>query len=335
MKNSSVSILENAEKIVVVRTDRLGDMVLTLPLCRVLKENYPNAEINLIARTYVAPLVENLNCFDKIYYTDRYADGIFDIFKLKQFDAAFFPRPRFDEVRQASKNGVKLRIGSAYRWYSVLFNHKVKDHRKKSDFHEAEYNVRMLESVLGKSLKTELVSPLISDGVSKFVNNLMGQYGLIENQFIIIHPGSGGSSRELPPENFGAIAKFLSEETKYRVVITGSESESVNCVLVEASAPDSVNLCGKLSLENLIGLISKSKTLIANSTGVIHIGSALGKKVIGFYPNTPHLSQKRWGPFIQGALVFNPPFTENKKMIDDMSLIDIEDVIHKINDHLL
>ena len=76
----------------------------------------------------------------------------------------------------------------------------------------------------------------------------------------------------------------------------------------------------------MIALISKVKLLIANSTGILHIAAALDIPVVGLYPNTPHLSQKRWGPYSEKAVVLNPPKSRDKNICDNMSLITVDEV---------
>src|SRR3989339_741781 len=77
------------QKICVIRTDRLGDMVLTLPMCKALKENCVESEITLIARRYVEPLLENCTVIDRIFYIDDYKNGIKEIFKNNKFDVYY------------------------------------------------------------------------------------------------------------------------------------------------------------------------------------------------------------------------------------------------------
>lgn len=329
MKNSS-ELLRNAKTIAVVRTDRLGDMVLTLPLIKQIKDSFPGAEVTLIARTYVEPLVSGMDFIDEIYYTDRYSEGIKDIFRIKDFDAVFFPRPRFNECFAAYQSNVRLRIGSAYRWYSVLFNKKVKDHRKKAEHHEAEYNLRMLSSITLENYPLKLVKPKFNDQSMKTVIYLITNNNISKDNFIILHPGSGGSSNDLPISSMIEIGNYLANDLNQNLIITGSKEEYQNCSEISLQIGGSVNVAGKLNMTELFVLISLSRCLVSNSTGVIHIAASLGIKTIGFYPNSPHLSQKRWGPITNDSLIINPPLSQNKKKIDEMAEINLADTKNKI-----
>jgi len=69
--------------------------------------------------------------------------------------------------------------------------------------------------------------------------------------------------------------------------------------------------------------------LIANSTGVLHIAAALDVPVIGLYPNSPNLNQNRWGPYSKKAVIINPPQSNQSSIRDNMSLINVEDLLKK------
>ncbi|TAL70444.1 MAG: lipopolysaccharide heptosyltransferase family protein [Bacteroidetes bacterium] len=314
-------------KICVVRTDRLGDMVLTLPMCKALKDNCPNSEVSIIARRYVKPLLENCPVIDNVFFIDDYENGIKEIFKKNIFDVAYFPRPRLNECFSAYMNRIPLRVGTAYRYYSLLFNHKVYDHRKTAEYHEAEYNTRLVASVLKKDVRTELVKPFINNAAKEKVNNILNYYN-IDKEIIIIHPGSGGSAFNWKPENFGEVSNILNTATNYNIIITGIKEEFEICEKVTKYCPGSINLCGKFDLWEMLALISLSKLLLANSTGVLHIAAALDIPVVGIYPNSPHLSPKRWGPYSAKSRVVCPPDNENENERDNMNSIPIMNVVN-------
>ena len=321
--------MQKKQQICVVRTDRLGDMILTLPMCKALRENCAESEIILIARKYVEPLLENCSVIDEVFYFDEFKNGIIDIFKENKFDVVYFPSPRLNECFAAFRNKIPLRVGTAYRYYSFLFNHKVYDHRKTAEFHEAEYNTRLVSSVLEKDVKTELVRPIVNNVANEFVKNVLNQKGLSNNNFIIIHPGSGGSAYNWKAENFGKAGNIISNEISLRVVVTGTKDELSLCEIVNNYCPNSINLCGTFDLRQMIALISHAKMLLANSTGVLHIASALDVHVLGLYPNSPHISAKRWGPYSKKSRVVSPPISDDKNLRDNMDLISIDEVVQK------
>ncbi len=299
-------------------------MVLTLPLCLALKRCCPNSEIVLIANSYTAPLIENSPAFDRAVFIDSLPD--FQSFLEKEkIGVAFFPRPRFKEALAAFKARVPLRVGSAYRAYSVLFNKMIRDHRKNARYHEAEYNVRMLSAVSGTNHSVELVEPVINPKAKESLLGKLELYNVPPN-FIVVHPGSGGSAFEFPAERFGEAASEISNSRAIGIVITGASNEADKCQKTADACPEAINLCGKLNLREFFALLSLSKMTISNSTGALHVAAALGKPVVGLYPNSPHLSANRWGPYTSNSRVISPPKWD-KNNIDNMTLIRVEDVV--------
>jgi ADP-heptose:LPS heptosyltransferase len=330
---SSRSILLNARRIAVVRTDRLGDMVLTLPMCAALKAACPNAELTFIARSYCAPLLQDSPAIDQALFADTTAETSAFICSGK-YDAIFFPRPQFDEYFAAFRARIPLRVGSGYRWYSFLINHKQFDHRKTAEFHEAEYNTRLVASALGQTVKTQLVRPVIIPESKKKLATLLQSAGIsLAQKPIILHPGSGNSARDWQPENFGKLAEALTRQREAPIIITGIESEKELCSIVHQHCPSSINLCGKLTLAEMIALLDTSALLVANSTGVLHIAAALGTAVVGLYPRSVAISAQRWGPYSQNAIVLSPP--DVPEVQDMMNLISVESVaeacLHYLN----
>jgi ADP-heptose:LPS heptosyltransferase len=301
-------------------------MVLTLPLARALKERFPNTSMEMIARRYTAPLLNQSRVIDTVHFVDD--KPIKEIIQSQNFDAVFFPRPVFSEVLAAFTSRIPLRIGSAYRWYSPLFNYGIRDHRRTAEHHEAEYNVRMLGNILGEEIAPYLVEPVVDENAARRIESIL-QGNEVNGKFVVIHPASGGSAYEWSAKNFGMAALKICEARNVTVLITGTESESEKCSEALEIYPKAVNLCGKLSLDEMIALLSRTSLLIANSTGVLHLAAALARPVLGLYPNTPHISAKRWGPYSPLAQVVSPPGKHGVEYNDAMNDIHIDVVVNE------
>lgn len=325
------NIFENAGRVAIVRTDRLGDMILTLPLCRAVREAFPDKKIIMIANSYTMPLLRDCPAIDDAVFIDQKKGGLNEIIASSAPEVIFFPRPRLEEAFGAYISRVPLRIGSAYRWYSILFNHRVHDHRKVAAFHEAEYNVRLLESITGQQHKTFLVPPVIQPASKIKIDAFLQENQIGESdRIVIIHPGSGGSARDWKAVNFKLLAKDLANYDGIKIIITGSKSEQEICLEVSKSNKKIINTAGLFSLEEIIALIAGASLFISNSTGVIHIAAALGVRVIGFYPSTPHLSAKRWGPYTKNAVILSPPQNNDPKIADNMDLVTVDEALDAV-----
>lgn len=306
MKNEPKNIL-------IVRTDRIGDLILTLPLAGLIKKQYPNSKISFLVREYTKYLVSHHPHIDEVLVLKEVNGNVrlFDNIKLikqKKFDSCIVVYPRFRISLIVFFSGIKNRIGTGYRWYSFLFNQKVYVHRKNAEHHELEYNVNLLEKLVIKiNLNESNVSyDLKTDdnAMQNVIKTLIDEKIDLQKQIIIIHPGSGGSSMDLPINKFTWLVNKLDNDN-YQIILTGSKNEIELCERIKSSNKVK-NLAGRFNLDELTALISKSSMFISNSTGPIHIAAALGKYTVGFYPKIVSCSKERWSPYTNKKIVYEP-----------------------------
>ena len=302
------------ENILVVRTDRIGDVVLSLPLAEIIKRKYPKSRVSYFLRGYTSPLLEQNPFIDEVIIADESGGKIsfnqnLKKIKSKEFDTCVVVNPTFKISLVMFLAGIKHRIGTGYRWYSLLFNEKVFKHRKYAEKHELEYNLGLLNKI--GIQKSDLPDKIqfylyVSEESSEKIKMLLNESGFkAGNKLVIIHPGSGGSSVDLPKEKFIELTKRLSESENVSIVITGNKNEVDLCKEYEINK-SVINLAGKLDISLLKALIKKADLFIANSTGPIHIAAAFGIYVIGFYSKILSCSEKRWGPYTENKTVFTP-----------------------------
>jgi heptosyltransferase-2 len=300
------------ETFLIVRPDRIGDVILTLPMVTALKSARSDSRVGFLAREYTIPLIEGFEGIDFILSVDEQGISkskrtLSTEFKHCEIDTIIFAQPVFHVAMAAYMAGIPKRIGIAYRWYSFLFNKKIREHRKYSIKNEAEYNLSLLTLLGIKSSEKLSVHLQLNDDWYQEFNGLQKEYSINANsQLVVLHPGSGGSAREWKPEHFAELSKlFLAKG--FVVVVTGGPEETnlVNNVR-SMSGKEIIPLAGKLSLRGLAGLIKKAHLFISNSTGPLHIAAAVGTPLIGFYPPIRECSATRWGPLTERKIIFEP-----------------------------
>jgi heptosyltransferase-3 len=299
----------------VVRTDRLGDVVLTLPLLPLLRHRFPHAFIAMLTGHYAGELVEGNPFIDELL---RYDDGsrmipfgtMRRILRERRFDAAVVVHPTGRIARLIVAAGIPVRVGTGYRVYSLLFNRRVYTHRKTAERHEAEYNCGLLEPLgcpvpSGKALEFTIAVP---EEAGRAADAILRESGITPaDRFAVVHPGSGGSAREWPLESFGRLAARLTDRFSMRVLVTGvaAERAQVDAVIAH-SGGKATGLAGKLRVKELAAVLRRAAIVVSNSTGPLHIAVALGTPVLGFYPQIPVMGPRRWGPYTSNARVLVP-----------------------------
>ncbi len=297
------------QNILVVRTDRIGDVILTLPTVEALKSNFPNASVTMLVSSYTCLLVENI-AGTLVYDRDEKPKSFFEMQKEirnAHFDIVIVAHPRFRIALLLLLARIPIRVGTGYRWYSFLFNRRIYEHRKTAEKHEAEYNLSLLKGLgLIVSSKPE-VKISISQQEKEKASNVRQLLGISDtDRLVLLHPGSGRSARDWSPERFARLAAELTK-LGYKVVITGGPGEETLVNRVANEAENSVKpFISTLNLKEFAAFIQTAKLFIANSTGPLHIAAIVGTPVIGFYPPVRVMSPKRWGPLTDKKAVFVP-----------------------------
>lgn len=332
----------NVRRILLVRTDRIGDVILTLPVVDLIRKAWPEARVTFLVREYTQELVRHTPGVDAVILADRnghprpHAELLADI-RAGRFDVAVhvYPRPR--SAWLAWRAGIPIRVGTAYRWYSFLFNRRARDHRRSGHRHEAVYNARLLLP-LGIEVP-EAVRPRLTPSAehAAAAHRVAESLGLqAGDRPSILHPGSGGSSRDWPAHRFGDLARELAPRGP--VVVTGSSHEARLVDDVVARSGGTARACtGRLSLMELAAFIQRGAVFVSNSTGPLHIAAAVGTPVVGFYPPIAAASVSRWGPLSDRAVTFTPDIARCPRCQGDvcvgnlcMEQIGVEQVVRAI-----
>jgi len=336
------------KNILLVRTDRIGDVILSLPAAALLKDIYPGCRITFLAREYTAPLIALSKSVDAVINDDPSLSARALAMRLKghDFDLAVMLHPTSRLAWATWLAGIPVRIGTAYRSYSLLFNRRVKQHRKFSLKHELEHNLALVISGLGaaslsdkKFLPEIVIPPDLKEQTAKKLSDSID----INQPFMVIHPGSGGSARDWPIQKYAELIDRIQNSEfriqKIKVAVTlGPGEEHIKEKLRAYLKTEPVWVSG-LSLPELAAFLSQTELLIANSTGPLHIATAVKTKVIGLYCPMIPCHPKRWGPYGPGHETLVPPVELCRKCVgqkcheyDCMEKITVDEVFVRIEE---
>jgi len=289
------------KRLVISRTDNLGDVILTLPLAGYLKSIIPDLKITFIGKKYTQPIIAN--CIYVDHFLDR-EEVIKDphLLAMARADTIIFVFPDKELAKVAKSVHIKRRVSTAHRWYNWLYcNHLVDFSRLSSTLHESQLNFKLLKPFkLNRDIST---------------NELIPFYGLHDSEFdfsslirndkfnLVIHPKSKGHGREWGLENYFQLINQLPED-EFSVFLTGlkEEEDLIKNELPQLLAlPRVTNMMGKLSLQELNSFMSQVDGLVSSSTGVLHLASALGRHTIGLFPPLKPIHPGRWAPIGKNA----------------------------------
>ena len=206
------------KNILIVRTDRIGDVVLTLPLAGIIKKHYPECKVTFLVRDYTKEILDNHPYIDERIIL-KGSNGKIDFFEnvkiisSNKFDTCIVVNTTFTIALILFLSRIKLRIGTGYRLYSFLFNGKVFEHRKYAEKHELEFNVSLLQKIgIEEKLDKKNVeyNLNVSEEAEKFISGLLKNENVnVQEPIVMIHPGSGGSSIDLPIHKYSELTKKI------------------------------------------------------------------------------------------------------------------------------
>jgi len=312
-------------RILVIRVDLIGDVVLSLPAVRVLKRAYPQADIDMLVLGSSAGILAGelepaqVLTFDP--YLWRHRLGLFNprtwleawafltLLRARRYDLAISVSGDIGSIL-ARLSGAPRRLGYADEAYPFMLTDALPGGRYKARQHEVRYVLALAAAVgaavlPGDERLTLQVLPEASDRSQRLLQDGRARLGRT-GPVIAIHAGArNGQAKRWPAEHIAALADRLIGETDALVVLTGAPSEApLARAVLRQMRGDLLDLCGKTSLPELAALLAGSDLVVSGDSGPMHIACAVGTPVVALHgPTDPELS----GPIAPNALVLRLP----------------------------
>ena len=320
------------KRLIISRTDSIGDVILTLPVAGIIKEKYPECEILFLGKNYTREIIElstHINFFinwDDIYTLPEQEQ--IKTFKELNADTIIHVFPNKKIAKLVKLAGIRNRIGTSHRFFHFFTcNYKVDFTRKKSEIHESQLNLMLLPPVGISDIKplNEIskyyginYKPSSSEKLKSLVS---------KNHFnLILHPKSKGSAREWGLDNYSELIRILPANT-YKIFVTGTAEEGkLISGFLENHKTQVTDLTGQFTLKELIEFIGLTDGIVAASTGPLHIAAAMGKLAVGIYAPMKPIHPGRWAPVGKNAhvLVLNKECNDCRKNMDCLCIKSIK-----------
>ncbi len=287
----------SSKKIIISRTDSIGDVCLTLPLCRALKEKFPEIVVIFLGKTYTKPVIEACPYVDEfvdfsLLETQNESKSI-SFLKAIQADTILHVFPNKQIAHWAKRAGIPNRIGTSHRLFHwTTCNIRPSFTRKNSDLHEAQLNFELLKP-LGIQIPSfdTIKTWHVLQAKSAIPEGIQNQFKPLKK--VILHCKSQGSAVEWGLNNFMTLAESLAQKNM-QVFFTGTENEGK---LFRGSIPKNdliLDVSGQMSLDQLLTFIQQCDVLVAASTGPLHLAGLLNTKAIGLFSQRRPIHPGRW-----------------------------------------
>jgi ADP-heptose:LPS heptosyltransferase len=300
------------ERILLSRTDSIGDVMLTLPLTGLLKQRYPGVRITFLGRRYTAPVLRCCRHVDEVITLEELQEAgpaaAVQRLRALRADAVVHVFPQRAVANWCKSAGIPLRIGTSHRWWHwITCNARVAFSRRRSDLHEAQLNVKLLEPLGITDVPTPSALAQLTGFEAPMPDGTVRALLKPDRLHIVLHPGSRGSAVEWGLDRFAALIGLL-DPARHQVLLTGTTTEAEGYrTELPLQHPCVTDTGGQLSLDQLIQLVGASDALVAASTGPLHIAAASGKRAIGLFAAMRPIHPGRWAPIGRDAHAITAP----------------------------
>jgi heptosyltransferase-3 len=291
----------SARRILIVRPDRIGDVVLTTPLVRALREAYPGAFLAALVRPYTRAVLEgnphlDLLIEDDFEGRDRGVVGLVRLaarVRAQHFDTSLLVLPTARHAWLAVLAGIRNRVGVGRKPYEVLTGTRPagrdRDHPVR---HEADYCLDLARA-LGVAA-TDITPEVFLRPEEKAEGLRALELGAGPRPpVVMVHPGSGHSAPNWERATYSVLVDRLAARGDI-VVVVSPETEGAK--VDRPRAPTVRPLPGPLTLREFMGALSNADVLVSSSTGPMHLAAAMGIPCVALFCPRVACSPARWGP---------------------------------------
>jgi len=312
-------------KIIINRSDAIGDTVLTMPMAKFIKSKIPGAQIVFIISPRCTDMFKDHPYVDEVWPMDlkrgsrsvrRYLKKKFKSFEP---DAYFHVGGSHIPSYIAWLSRVKIRGGLKSKWQSFVFlNKAIRQHRSFVAMHESCYNIGLLQALdleYDFKLRDDYVPQInishdeSSGNFDLFREDLKSSEKEIDKPLIFIHPGMTGHTLNWSSRNYARLVLKMEKNYpgKYSYIISHTPSDEKYLISLrdyfKSNVKDDLNNRiyffdgSRRGLRHYMSVLQNAEFFIGPSTGTLHLANTLGVKHVGIYSPIKVQSSLRWGPF--------------------------------------
>lgn len=285
--------MNNKYRIIIARTDRIGDVVLSTAIPREIKKNHPDAFVAILVSPYTKDIYTGNPNVDEIIVYNKETSFWENVFNIRKYDfthaITLLPDKRLNWIFFAS--GIKTRIVNGFKPFQFITNAKSVFRRKYKPLrNEADY---CMDSIRKLGFKVESIASEIhlSPAEKETSIALKEHYHLKNKKLVGLHVSSGNSAPNLKPAEYRKLIDELTKQPDMQVFVTDNNPPEEVASIENVMYPNT----GKPLREAIIN-ISSLDVLISASTGPMHIAAALKVDTLALFCPMTACSPILWGP---------------------------------------
>ena len=289
----------------IVRLDKIGDVLLSTPVIKAVREACPDAYIAMMVKRQARQLLDGNPYLDEtiVYEKTGRERGLFRnisfirFLRRKRFDIALVLHPTVRSHLIVTFAGIPKRVGYNRKW-GFLLTTRVPHKKHYGLKHEIEYALDILRYT-GLEPKDKTLYMPVDSAAERRMEALFAAEGLTKKDLCIaINPGASCASKKWGPDKFAKAGQALVEKYGARIIIvTDNADKAIGNRIAFQMKKGCLDLSGKTSIAELASVLRRVKLFISNDSGPVHIACAVKTPVIAIFGRHDRgLSPKRWGP---------------------------------------
>ncbi len=276
-------------RILVIQTAFLGDVVLTTPLFRALRRRFPDARVDALVTPAAAPLVEEDPHVDQVLRYDKKGGermgSVARRLRSRGYDVIVAPHRSHRTALLARRIGAPVRVGfreAGFRWF---YNRRVP---RPPGLHEVDRNLELLRGLgLAPEPEDRVLHVGYTDREAREVERLLQGAGVAPDEpLAALAPGSVWATKRWTAEGFAAVGRGLRERGCRVVLLGGPGDRDVARQVAGGIGPGTVDAVGRTSLKALAAWMDRVALLVTNDSSPLHVAAARGTPVVAVFGAT-------------------------------------------------
>ncbi len=265
-------------RILVLRFDRIGDMVQTTPLFEALKEEYPQARVSVLASTANAPILDNNPFVDDVWVLPKRRRGRFlkELRDENEFDLLIDPFWNYDLEWPlvARKIRARHRIGLDIHGRGAFYDLRLPMNPRSLPASEGVLD--LCRRALGREFASREPKIYLKESEREDGKKLLAAHGVdLSRPLVLLHPGAYDRRNRWRAEGFAEVGAALAQDREISALLIGSQGDEPLLRQAQAHRPE-VRWLVAGSLRAFMGALAHARLFICNNSGPLHVAFALG-----------------------------------------------------------
>lgn len=301
-------ILPNIEKILIIRADGIGDLLNSTPAIALLRQNYPSAEITVLARPLNASVLLGNPDVDRVLVFDRQKEHrsftnklhFYHSVRSEQFDLVVAMQTATWSHQVAFLSDAPYRLGRYQKRFKSTLTHAWRGKYRKGETHEVDRNLELVRLICQGEGTRQLVFNLSPDEIANAEAHLVS-LGIEDNAFLIgIHPGGSSYDKRWPEKQYAELADRLVDHYNATTLLLHGPDEIELTRNIQETMQSNAIVHAPNTIRELGGLLSRCDLVVCNDSGPMHLAAALNVPTVAIFGPTDHVA---WRPMSENASI--------------------------------